>query len=193
MSAPARRVIYLHGFRSSPSSFKARLLADRMASLGLGDRYACPQLPASPAEAVALVETRYAPGPDDALVGSSLGGLYAAWLAEKTGCRAVLLNPAFAPADTLAAHVGVQQPWHGGEPFEFRAEYLDELRALALPGLSRPERCLVVAATGDELLDWRQMVGFSPASPSIVINGSDHGISDFHAHLDAVLAFCGIG
>lgn len=188
---PAGRLIYLHGFRSSPRSFKARLLAGRMAALGLADRFACPQLPASPAESIALVEGTLRPGPADLLVGSSLGGLHAIVLAARHGCRAALLNPAVAPADRLAAHVGRQEPWHGGEPFEFTPAHVDELRALAPPALARPERCLLIAATGDELLDWREMVAFCRGARQVVIQGGDHGLSDFAEHVDTVLRFGG--
>lgn len=185
-------VLYLHGFRSSPQSFKARMIAERMAALGLADRFDCPQLPESPAAAVALLVERYAPFGSTALIGSSLGGFYATHLAERFGCRAVLLNPAVDPAARLADQVGTQAPWHGGEPFEFRARYLDELRALRPGRITRPERYFLVAATGDELLDWREMVAAYPGARQRVIDGSDHGLSDFSTYLDDVLAFCGV-
>jgi predicted esterase YcpF (UPF0227 family) len=92
-----------------------------------------------------------------AVVGSSLGGFYATALAERTGCRAVLLNPAVAPARDLARHVGETTAWHSDERFFFRAEYIDELRTLTVPGLTRPERYFAIIAKGDELLSWREM------------------------------------
>ena len=190
-------ILYLHGFRSSPQSTKARMLADRMAALGRAHEYACPQLPGSPAAAMALVHEHYPRlGERDCLIGSSLGGFYATHLAERHGCRTVLLNPATRPYEKLADRVGTHEPWHGGEPFEFRAEYLDELRALELAGgpgaITRPERYLLVAATGDEVLDWREMVTAYPGARQRIIQGSDHGIADFGDHLDAVLGFCGV-
>lgn len=187
-------IVYLHGFRSSPQSFKARLLADRMAALGRSDEYLCPQLPASPREAIMLVERLIAPLAADrlTLIGSSLGGAYATWLAEKTGCRAVLLNPAIQPARDLAEHVGSTTAYHSDAPFEFKQEYIAELTALAIDRISRPERYFLVAATGDEVLDWREMVAHYPGAQQCVIQGSDHGISDFDAYIDRVLAFCGV-
>ncbi len=185
------RLIYLHGFRSSPLSFKARLLAARMAELGLDDRFVCPQLPASPKAAIAGVQADIAPTPADTLVGSSLGGYYATWLAQHCGCRAVLLNPAVDPADGLGAHVGPQTMFHSDEPFEFRTEYLDELRALRLGPLVDAQRHFLVAAKGDELLDWRDMVARYPGAKQRVLEGSDHGLSDFADYMDEVLAFAG--
>ncbi len=188
-------ILYLHGFRSSPQSFKARLIGERLRARGRGADYLCPQLPASPAAAVALAERLVSDCAPErlALIGSSLGGYYATWLAERLGCRAVLLNPAVAPPADLEKYVGVTTEWHSGAPFEFKAEYLDELRALAVPEISAPERYFLLAATGDEVLDWRQMVAHYAGARQRVIDGSDHGLSDFAQYLDEVLAFCDAG
>ncbi len=189
--APLPRLVYLHGFRSSPQSFKARLLAARLGALGLGARFACPQLPASPAAAVGLVLREIAPGPADTLVGSSLGGYYATWLAERCGCRAVLLNPAVFPARDLAAHTGTQRMYHSDDEFVFEPRHLDELAQLeAAP--TRLDRYLLIAAKGDELLDWRDMVAKYSGAPTILLEGGDHGLSEFAALVDRVLAFAGI-
>jgi uncharacterized protein len=183
-------VVYLHGFRSSPQSFKARMLGDRLAAAGRSAAWRCPALPPSPREAVALVEREIAPGPGDVLVGSSLGGYYARYLAERHGCRAVLLNPAIRPADDLRSYVGTQTMYHDPtQRFEVLPEYLDELRMLRVETITRPQRYLLVAATGDELLDWREMVAAYPGARHRVIQGSDHGLSDFADHVDAVLEF----
>jgi len=187
-------ILYLHGFRSSPLSFKARMLEQRMAALGRASEYRCPQLPASPRGAIVLAE-RIAGEAAPAtltLIGSSLGGYYATYLAERLGCRAVLLNPAITPQRDLEKYVGVMKAYHSDEPFEFKRAYIDELKALEVVEVTRPERYLLIAATGDEVLDWKEMVAHYPASRQIVIEGSDHGISDFATYQDEVLAFCGI-
>lgn len=188
-------ILYLHGFRSSPQSFKTSLLAQRMAALGRADEYVCPQLPPSPREAITLA-LDIAEKSDPAkltLIGSSLGGYYATWLAERLGCRAVMLNPAVHAARDLASQVGVKTQYHSNEPFEFKAAYIDELQELAVSQITRPERYFLIAATGDELLDWREMVAQFAGARQRIIDGSDHGISDFADYADEVLAFCGIG
>lgn len=186
------RIIYLHGFRSSPLSFKGRMMGERLAALGLSARYAAPALPPSPAQAIAQVVRELAPGPDDTLIGSSLGGFYAIHLAERFGCRAVLLNPAVQAPRDLASQVGPQTGYHDGQPFEFLPAYIDELKALAVPAITRPERYFLVAAQGDEVLDWREMVAFCRGARQKVLPGGDHGLSDFADHLDEVLAFAGV-
>lgn len=189
-------IVYLHGFRSSPLSFKARILGERMRDLGRAGQYHCPQLSERPAEALAqaLALAQRAAPESVTVVGSSLGGFYAIQVAERLGCRAVLLNPALRAHEKLARHVGVQTAYHDpSASFEFRAAYLEELRAMHVDAITRPQRYLLVAATGDELLDWREMVAAVPGARHIVIQGSDHGMSDFGDYVDEVLRFAGVG
>jgi len=189
-------ILYLHGFRSSPQSFKARLLAERMQQLGRAAEYLCPQLPASPAAAIAIAQNciQACDPAELTLIGSSLGGYYATWLAEQLGCRtrAVLLNPAVKPPRDLEQYIGVSTQYHSDQPFEFKREYIAELQTLQIDRITRPERYFLMAATGDEVLDWQEMIGHYPQARQLVIQGSDHGISEFAEYVDAVLAFCGI-
>jgi predicted esterase YcpF (UPF0227 family) len=185
-------ILYLHGFRSSPRSFKARVMQERMTAAGRAGDLICPQLPASPKEAMALallLAERHAPH-NLSIVGSSLGGFYATWLAERLGVRAVLLNPSVDPLKNLEKHVGVTTNWHSDEPFEFRPEYIDELAALKVARITQPERYFLIAATGDEVLDYRDMVAHYAGARQHVIEGSDHAISEFAQYVDEVLAFC---
>lgn len=189
---PTTHLLYLHGFRSSPQSAKARLMASRVQAQHPSVTWWCPQLPPSPAEAAALIEQGTAGWPAEhmAVVGSSLGGFYATWLAQRRGCRAVVLNPAVDPARDLAAHIGEQTAWHDpAERFFFRPEYIDQLRTLHADPLRRPERFFAVIAKGDELLDWREMTARYAGASIRLLDGSDHGLSDFDQHIDAVLAF----
>lgn len=187
-------ILYLHGFRSSPLSFKSRLIAARMRSLGRESQFQAPQLPASPREAIMMATALMQGCPPEklTLIGSSLGGYYATWLAEQAGCRAVLLNPAVKPPRDLEKYVGVTTAYHTNDRFEFRHEHVDELKSFAVDKITRPERYFLLAATGDEVFDWREMVAHYPGATQRVIEGSDHGISDFAAYLDEVLGFCGI-
>jgi len=188
-------ILYLHGFRSSPKSMKARLMAERMQALGLADQFICPQLPASPAEAMRLASQLVdgIPAQELSIIGSSLGGYYATYMAERLGCRAVLLNPAIVPQLDLDQHVGVTTQYHSDEPFEFKREHIEELRALEVARITRPERYFLIAATGDEVLDYRHMVSHYAGARQHVIQGSDHAISEFADYLAPVLEFCGIG
>ncbi|GGC82383.1 YqiA/YcfP family alpha/beta fold hydrolase [Undibacterium terreum] len=187
-------ILYLHGFRSSPQSFKARLIAEYMQAQGRGDEYLCPQLSASPLLAIRQAEQLLDACADVArdvtLIGSSLGGYYATWLAEKYACKAALLNPAVRPPRDLEKYVGVTTAYHSDEVFEFKQEYVAELQAYEVAAITQPQRYFLLAATGDEVLDWREMTAHYPGARQHVIEGSDHGISDFSHYLEQVVAFC---
>ena len=191
-------ILYLHGFRSSPQSFKARLMAEAMVKRGQADEqhWQCPQLPASPKAALALSmnlarqQLASAKSPRDlTIVGSSLGGHYATWLAEQLNCKAVLLNPAVEAPRDLATQVGSHHMYHSDAPFEFLPEYVDELVATHVPAITHPERYFLIAATGDEVLNWQEMRDRYKGCRQRIVQGSDHGLSDFAQWLPEVLDF----
>jgi predicted esterase YcpF (UPF0227 family) len=185
-------LLYLHGFRSSPRSFKARRMEALVRERHPAVHWWCPQLPPSPAAAMALLRegTRDWPTETMAVVGSSLGGFYATCVAEDTGCRAVLLNPAVDPARDLGKYIGEQAAWHDPqERFFFAPEFVNEMRALQRGALRHPERYLAVIAKGDEVLDWREMTGRYPGVRTRLLEGGDHALSDFDQHIDEVLEF----
>jgi predicted esterase YcpF (UPF0227 family) len=187
-------MLYLHGFRSSPHSTKARRMADWVQQHRPDLRWWCPQLPPSPRQAVALLDEGLAAWPPQgmAVIGSSLGGFYATVLAERLGCAAALLNPAVDPARDLAAHIGETTAWHSEERFFFRPEFIDELRALRPPQISRRERYFAVIAKGDELLDWREMTTRYAGCRIKLLEGGDHALSDFDEHLPDITGFLGL-
>lgn len=179
-------LLYLHGFRSSPQSAKARAVAAWRDAHRPDLNLCCPQLPPSPREAIALALdlVRDWPLEGTVLVGSSLGGFYATVLAERLGRPAVLFNPAVNPARDLARHIGEQTAWHNPlDRFYFREEFIDELQAMTPATLTRLERYFPVIATGDEVLDWREMAARYAGAPRLLIEGSDHALSDFEAPL----------
>ena len=192
MTLPPTHLLYLHGFRSSPQSFKAQRMARAVAALAQAPQWWCPQLPPSPAQAMALLRQGVADWPQDrmAIVGSSLGGFYAHVLARQIGCPVVLLNPAVHPARDLAGHIGEHPAWHDpGQRIHFDASFIDELRALeAAPALHSPPT-LAVIAKGDEVLDWREMQAAYGQGRVHLIEGSDHAISDFDTFLPEILGF----
>lgn len=200
MSHPPTHLLYLHGFRSSPRSAKAERLARVVAEhneLHVADQviWACPQLPPSPRQAATEIDWLVADWPRDsmAVVGSSLGGFYATVLAQKLGCRAAVINPAVAPARDLARHIGEQTSFHDPtDRFFFRPEFIDEFKALDPYPITRPERYFALIAEGDEVLDWREMLSHYEGARLKLLDGSDHAVSDFEAHLPELLAFLGL-
>jgi len=190
--SPITHLLYLHGFRSSPKSTKAQHMASVMAAQFGQVHWWCPHLPPSPKAAAELIleGTRDWPAATSAVMGSSLGGFYATWLASQRDVRAVLINPAVFPARDLAKYIGEQTTWQAPEErFYFAPEYVTELIALEVGALENPQRVLAFIAKGDEVLDWREMSGRYPNSQQVVLEGGDHALSDFEQHVPQVLQF----
>ena len=193
--APVTHLLYLHGFRSSPQSAKARITADWVGQHRPEVEWWCPQLPPSPREAMQLVLARVAgwPASSTGVIGSSLGGFYATAVAERLGCRAVLLNPAVDPARDLAKYIGEITAWHSDERFFFKPEFIAELRQIAPALLTKLQRYFAVIAKGDEVLSWQEMAGRYAGCRIELLEGGDHALSDYEsAHLPAVCAFLGL-
>ena len=185
-------LLYLHGFRSSPQSAKARQVAGWVQNHHPDVRWWCPQLPPSPRAAIQMVGdgTRDWPSASMAVVGSSLGGFYATQVAENRDCKAVLLNPAVNPARDLAKYIGEQTAWHAPEEhFFFEPQFVDELRELELHRIGRPENYFAIIAKGDEVLDWREMTGRYPGARIKLLEGGDHALSDFDPHMAEIMDF----
>ena len=187
-------LLYLHGFRSSPRSTKARVMSAWVAAHWPEMVWHCPQLEASPRLAMQQLQRAVAGWPTQnmAVVGSSLGGFYATVLAEYLGCKVALLNPAVNPQRDLTLYVGEVQAWHSEEHFEFRAEYIEELRVMRPANLTQLGRYYAVIAKGDELLDWREMTARYAGARIKLLEGSDHALSDFEEHLAGIAQFLGL-
>jgi predicted esterase YcpF (UPF0227 family) len=185
-------VLYLHGFRSSPQSAKATRLASLFCQTYPDVNWLCPQLPPSPLEASKLISKGTANWPKEsmAVIGSSLGGFYATWLAHLYDCKAVLINPAIDPARDLARYIGEHSVWHNpNERIYFAPAYIEELRNLYAGEFKNPQKIFALIAKGDEVLDWREMAGRYPKCPQLLLDGSDHGVSDFELHLPRLMQF----
>lgn len=155
----------------------------------------CPQLPASPREAMKMLMDGIQAWPHDSMsvIGSSLGGFYATAVAAQTGCKAVLLNPAVNPARDLEKYIGEQTSWNNPQAhFFFLPEFVEELRAIAPASLTQLDRFFAVIAKGDEVLDWQEMTGRYLGARIKLLEGGDHALSDFDDHVDEVLAFMGL-
>ena len=186
-------IVYLHGFNSSAQSAKAQYLKRYLNERGKGVEFVCPQLPHRPDLALGVVEAEMVRRPKEkiTLVGSSLGGFYATWLAEKHDVRAVLINPAIEPHVGLRAYLGPQLGFHGGEAYELTEEHLRQWKELIVSRV-RPERYLLLVETGDEVLDYRAAVRKYRGAKQIVVQGGDHSLVTFPEQIPLILEFAGM-
>ncbi len=183
--------VYLHGFNSSPQSFKVRLLREHLSAIGRGAELVAPELSHWPEHAIEAAERALeACEPSmTTLIGSSLGGYYATWLAERHGLRAVLVNPAVRPYELLVPLLGMQTNLYTGASYLLTDTHLEQLLALEVEPITHPERYLLLVAMADEVLDSRVALRKYQEAPRIIDLAGDHGFSDFARHIDAILAF----
>lgn len=186
-------IIYLHGFCSSPASWKSRLLGEFLQARGMGDQFACPSLSPVPDDATAsvsrLIEALQARGPVT-LIGSSLGGHYANFLAEKHDLNAILINPAAVDRINLGKFVGEHHNYHSGEHFVFTAAHAAQLQAQVSP--PTPSRYWLLQEAGDEVLDYRQAQDFYAGCRQTLLPAGDHSFTQFPHFIPQILEFAGI-
>jgi uncharacterized protein len=196
------RLLYLHGFRSSPQSAKAMTMLWHVLAYNAGVpaaqriQWHCPQLPPSPQQAMRKI-MRWVRDGDRVegkvqplvVIGSSLGGYYAAQVAEQTGARCVLLNPAVYPARDLKAFIGRVKNWHDEGGYAFTQQHVDELLAMQGTAFTRPQRYAALISKADEVLNWREMTARYPVGHLWLLPRSDHAISEFDNFAGRVLQF----
>jgi uncharacterized protein len=189
-------IVYLHGLNSGPTSVKARALGDAIAALPAASRpeYVVPKLHHRPAVAMRAVAAWIDERKPVLLtfVGSSLGGFYATWLAERYRANAVMINPSVRPFIDLERYLGPQRNLYTGEKYELTREHFAELAALKVERITQPERYFLLTQTGDEVLDWREAVGYYGGAWQFVQGGGDHAFQDFESQIPAILRFAGV-
>lgn len=186
--------VYLHGFKSSPLSTKAQLTKaaiEERIQAGESIAWYCPQLPPSPRQAIQMVKEHIERQTFITLsfMGSSLGGYYATYFGELFDSKVSLLNPAIEPARDLEKYIGEQKSWHQDEVFHFLPEYINELQEIYVEKITQANRYFLLAAKGDEVLDWREMVVKYPDAHQLILEGGDHAISDYPNHLNQLMQF----
>lgn len=186
-----KTIVYLHGFISSPRSRKATMLGDYVRNCVEGIGYIVPPLDHHPAQAIAeIVDACREVAPADiTFVGSSLGGFYATVMAERTGSRAALLNPAVHPASHFHRYLGPQRNLYTGETFVLTEEHLAQLRALDPGRISHPQRYWLFVETADEVLDYREAVAFYAGACHTIVRGGDHSLASFPEHVPDLVAW----
>ncbi|MCH8499672.1 MAG: esterase YqiA [Marinobacter sp.] len=186
-------LLYLHGFNSSPKSQKANELRSWLATGNWPLDLQVPQLGFDPQQALAVAASAIAAaGPRiKGIVGSSLGGYYAAVLSHRFGLPAALVNPAVYPYRLLRDYLGPQHNPYSGEHYTLTEAHVAALEAMDPGEPDDPGRLLLLLQTGDETLDYRQALARYPASPAWIQAGGDHRFQHFERVLPAIMAFLG--
>jgi predicted esterase YcpF (UPF0227 family) len=188
------RCLYLHGFRSGPSSIKAQQTIGYFAASDYAHNVHAPQLCAAPGQAIDDAQFLYEQLIDEVgienviVIGSSLGGYYASYLVERFGGRAALINPAIRPYELLQDYLGENENLYNGEKFIVTEEYIKDLKAMDVP-LIYPEHHLLLVKMKDETLDSSLAVAKYRNGPCFIEHGGDHSYHDYTKRLPSIINF----
>lgn len=186
-------VVYIHGFNSSPASFKAQRLRRAWLQLGLPEaQLLIPELHHHPERAIVQLQEAIAQLEQPVLIGSSLGGFYATYLAEQYHLKALLINPAVAPQHLFDGFFAEQENLYTGERWLLTESHLQALAALEVAPPNAAERFCVWLQTGDETLDYCLAEQYYHGCAVQIEQGGDHGFQRFTEHLPALFAFVGV-
>lgn len=176
------KIIYIHGFKSCGHGQKSSALKKYFKNV------LAPDLPFSPHKAIKFLEKLITP--DTVLIGSSLGGYYAIYLAEKYSLKAVLINPSLKPYKTLKPYTGTQYRFCDNKKFKWKKRYLKELKKYK----TDPEKAeyLVLLQSGDEILNYKKTLKNFKKRPNakvIVEYGGNHRFENINDYLCIIDSF----
>ena len=190
-----QKLLYLHGFNSSPQSHKAQLIQNYMHEHKCEDALLCPQIPEVPEQAKHFLEKlveKTLMTHRLSFVGSSLGGYYATYLAEKYTGAAALINPSVKPFETLAQYLGENKFYFQDASWEFDESHIQQLKELEVENITQLQRYLVFLQTGDETLDYREAEAKYGDAQCVIEQGGDHSFTDLQRHIPKIMKFCNI-
>ncbi|GAX87948.1 conserved hypothetical protein [Lebetimonas natsushimae] len=176
------RLIYIHGFGSCGKGNKYNILKNLYIPI------LAPDLPPSPKDAINTLDAVIKP--DDIVIGSSLGGYYAIYLAERYFLKAILINPSLKPYKTLKQYTGLQFRFCDKKPFYWQKEYLKELKNFK----TKPKRAkyLVLLQSKDEILNYKKTLKKFKNKPNakvIVEYGGNHRFENLYDYLSLINNF----
>jgi predicted esterase YcpF (UPF0227 family) len=187
--------VYLHGFLSSPKSKKAQELIQYFADHHMQNQLCVPTLSFEPSVAIqqaqnAINKLKQQEGIDQVFVmGSSLGGFYATYLAQQENIKAVLINPAVRPYELFDKYLGPNEHFYDGKTYILELKHIEQLQAINIERLNRPNGQLLLLQTGDETLDYRLAVEKYSDCPSVIEPGGNHSYEGFMERLPSIFHF----
>ncbi len=174
--------LYIHGFRSTPKSYKSILFKKYFKENLLVCNH-----PVKPELAVKYLEKLVRQNDIKGIIASSLGGFYATYLSEKYDIKTILINPSVAPYETTRVYLGKNTTFNG-ENFLWEE---NDLKNLSKISIKKPtvENYLLFLQTGDDILDYKVALNFYKGSKIILENGGSHSFDNIDKYLSKIEDF----
>ncbi|HSC82826.1 MAG TPA: YqiA/YcfP family alpha/beta fold hydrolase [Pseudomonas sp.] len=184
-------ILYIHGLNSSPASTKASQLLRVAEHCGIARHLRVPALHHHPRQAMQQLQAAIGELGKPLLVGSSLGGYYATYLAEQHGLNALLINPAVRPHPLFGGREIEQTNHYSGETWLLTHDHVQALAELEVPAPQDAQRYHVWLQTADETLDYRQAEAYYQGCSLDIQQGGDHSYQGFAGRLPEILELAG--
>ena len=184
------RIIYLHGFNSSAESKKSKILDSYLEKEKLINLES-PNLNNSPKKAISQIEKIIRESSSRVcLIGSSLGGLYSTFIADKYNLKSVTINPVVTNhISGMRDLVGSHKNFHSEEEYEFTLKDYFDLQKLGLEKLKKPLNHFCLIKMSDEVLDHNITFTFFSKSYVLSEKGGNHSYDDFFAKIPLILDY----
>ena len=179
-------IIFIHGFSSHGYGGKAKMLRSYFSDKE--EDFIAPSLSYVPELAIQTLEELITVCDDVKLIGSSLGGYYAMYLAEKYKLKVVLINPAMHSDKTLNRMLGQAPNFYDGSLFEWKVSHLEMLKQYETD-MTDQSKVMLMVQKGDDVLDYRVAVNKLPHAKQIVEEGGDHGFTGVEKYFDEIRLF----
>lgn len=181
-------IIYIHGFGSSGFGGKAILFKEYFGK----EKVLTPSLSTIPILAIdtleQLIQLLLYKGEKVNLIGSSLGGFYSIYLANKYNLKAVLINPSIYPYKTLSK-VGKAINYYDMSTFESTNVHLDSLKNFEVQNIKDEQNFMLLVQKDDEVLDYKEAVLKLPNAIKYVEEGGNHSFEGIDKYFEKINQF----
>lgn len=187
------KIVYLHGFNSSGNATKSQILRAAVEKYAPELEYYSPTMIHHPENAMNELQTYLDEQSHHyrfCFVGSSLGGFFAIYLANRyLDSKAVLINPAITPWESMHSYYGQYENQATGEKFEVTEAFVSSLKNFGCEEIRSPGDFLLLLQTDDDVIDYTIALNAFPHSPHIIRTGGGHTFTDFPEVMPEVLRF----
>lgn len=186
-----QKILYLHGFHSSPNSEKTTIFTNYVQQHHPEIEVIAPQLPCKPKQVLTMLKALTEQHQFDGVIGSSLGGYLSTYLHNELGIPAVLVNPAVKPFELLSDYLGKQVHPITGEEYELDEQDMHDLKSLYQTQLANPEKIWLLQQEKDEVLDYRQALErYKDCKVTFELEGN-HSFVGFDRFVSQIIDFFG--